>query len=83
VVTLYDKETGKFLGTIQEQQLQFLSDQLEEESLNDTDYYMNKATIELLESTGADPALVGLLRQALGEREEMEIRWEEEGDKGS
>jgi len=79
VIKLYDKETGKFLGTITEQQLQFLIDQLEEESPEDTDYYLTKATVELLEQTGADPILVGLLRQGLGEREEMEIRWEGEG----
>jgi hypothetical protein len=78
VIKLYDKETGKLLGTIREEQLRFLVNQLEEESPDDTDYYLNKATMEMLEQAGAEPALVRLLQQALGEREEMEIRWEEE-----
>ena len=78
MIKLYVKETGKFLGTITDQQLQFLIDQLEEESLDDTDYYITTATLELLEQAGADPALVNLLRQGLGDSEEMEVRWERE-----
>jgi 3-methyladenine DNA glycosylase AlkD len=74
---LYDKETGRLLGTLKEEQLRFLIDQLEEESSDDTDYYINKATVEMLVQAGADPELVALLQQGLGEREEMEIRWEE------
>jgi hypothetical protein len=77
MIKLYDKETGRLLGTLREEQLRFLIDQLEEESSDDTDYYINKATIEMLVQAGADPELVTLLQQGLGEREEMEIRWEE------
>jgi hypothetical protein len=78
MLTLYDKETGRLLGTISDEQFRFLQDQLEEESQDDTDYYINQATIELFEQEEADPALVKLLRQGLGEREEMEIRWGEQ-----
>jgi hypothetical protein len=42
VIKLYDKETGKFLETIKEQHPRFLMNQLEEESLDDTDYYIKK-----------------------------------------
>jgi len=79
VIKLYVKETGEFLGTITDKQLQFLIDQLEEESADDTDYYITTATLEMLEQAGADPALVTLLRQALGENEGVEVRWEREG----
>ena len=79
MIKLYVKETGEFLGTITDKQLQFLIDQLEEESADDTDYYITTATVELLEQAGADPALVTLLRQGLGEREGVEVRWEREG----
>ena len=37
MVTLYDKETGQYLGRISEEELQFLIDSLEEESVTDTD----------------------------------------------
>ena len=72
---LFDKETGRRIGEINDEQLQFLCDQLEEESAADQDYYINEDTIATFESEGADAALVALLRGAMGEREEMEIRW--------
>ena len=72
---LHDKDTGKPIGTITEDQLQFLIDQLEEESTSDQDYYINEATLEMFEGAGADPGLITLLRTALAGREDMEIRW--------
>jgi hypothetical protein len=75
MLKLYDKDTGVFLGTITEVQLQFLIDQLEEESAEDTDYYINQATLDLFEEAGADADLLALLRQALGTREDIEIQW--------
>lgn len=51
-------------------------DILEEETDEDRDYYINRDTIDLLESSGADAEVVTLLRQALGGREEMDVRWE-------
>ena len=79
VIELFDTETEAPLGAISEAQLQFLIDQLEEESPDDTDYYINQATLDMLEERGADPSLVTLLRHALGAREDMEIRWERKG----
>ena len=51
-------------------------DHLEEESGEDQDYYFSAATIDALEEEGADAELVALLRQALGDREGVELRWE-------
>ena len=75
MIELRDKETGALIGQITEEQFQFLTDELEEESETDTDYYINVATIEMFEQDGADPTLVKLLRDAIGTREEMEIQW--------
>lgn len=75
MIRLTDKETGAALGSISEEQFRFLMENLEEESPEDDDYYLNGATLELLEDEGADPALIKILRDALGEREEMELRW--------
>jgi hypothetical protein len=55
--------------------LQFLIDQLEEESTDDMDYYIDQATLDLFEEMGAEAALLTLLRQALGTREGIEIVW--------
>jgi len=76
MIHLFDDETGAPVGTITEDQLQYLIDQLEEESSGDTDYYINRDTLDIFEQNGADPGLLGVLRAALGTREDMEIRWE-------
>lgn len=75
MITLRDKESGNPIGTITDTQLQFLADQLEEEWEEDADYWLDQSTIDLLAERGADESLVGLLRRAMGEREEMEITW--------
>jgi hypothetical protein len=75
MIELRDKDTGAFLGSITEAQLQFLIDQMEEEDSEDTDYYINQPTIELFEQNGADPQLVDILRTALLSRNDMEVRW--------
>jgi processive 1,2-diacylglycerol beta-glucosyltransferase len=75
MIMLRDKETGNPIGTITDAQLQFLADQLEEEWAEDTDYWLDQSTIDLLAERGADGTLVDLLRRSMGEREEMEITW--------
>ncbi len=78
MVKIYDEATDTVYGTITEAQLQALVSQLEEESLEDTDYYINQATLDMFEERGVDPGLVALLRKALGDREDMDIRWARE-----
>jgi hypothetical protein len=75
MIQLHDKDTGAWIGTISEDNLQFLVDRLEEESGDDQDYYINEATLDVFEEGGADKALVSLLRGALNGRTEMEVRW--------
>jgi zinc-ribbon domain len=70
-----DVETGARIGSITPQQAQFLIDALEEPSTDEPQYYIDGATIEMLEGSGADADLVTLLRQALAGREGMEIRF--------
>lgn len=75
MVQLFDKQTGAEIGTLTDDQFQFLVDRLEEESSEDNDYYLNRTTVDVLESDGADPALVQVLRAALGDRDETDVRW--------
>jgi processive 1,2-diacylglycerol beta-glucosyltransferase len=75
MIELRDKETGRPLGTITEEQLQSLIDQLEEEWDEDADYYLNEVTLDMLAEHGVDPGLVDLLRRAMGDRDEIEIQW--------
>jgi hypothetical protein len=78
MIKLYNKENDQEIGEITEQQLQFLMDNLEEESEEDYDYYLNRTTLEMLERNGADRDLLGKLRAAIGDREDLEIEWFEE-----
>ena len=75
MIELREVERDTNLGTITEEQLKFLVDALEEESTEDTDYYISGDTIDMLEEDGADAQLVGLLRRALDGRDGMDIRW--------
>src|SRR5262245_37595599 len=74
-VSLFDKDSGALVGRITDDQLDFLADQLEEESNDDTDYYFDRPTIDMLQSAGADSTLLEILRNALGSRDGVEIRW--------
>lgn len=75
MIELRDKESGRIIGSVTDEQLRFLIDQLEEESGVDTDYYLNQATLELFAERGIDQELLALLRDALADRDEMEIEW--------
>ncbi len=75
-VQLFEKDTNRPLGAITDDQFRFLMDALEEESLTDTDYYIDAATIDMLEEDGADAALIQLFRQVLADREGLEVRWQ-------
>ncbi|MDD3825583.1 MAG: galactosyldiacylglycerol synthase [Anaerolineae bacterium] len=75
MIRLTDSESGKPIGTISEAQLEVLQAQLEEEDSGDQDYYIDTGTLVWFESEDIDATLTALLRQALGTREGMEIRW--------
>lgn len=63
------------VGEISEDQLDFIIDNLEEEWTDDRDYFLNRAMLEMLESRGADTGLMRLLREAIGDKDEVEILW--------
>ena len=76
MVTLREKDSGAVVGQISEEDLKLLVDAFEEENSRDRDYYVDKATIDLLEDQVAGSAnVVALLRKTLGDREGIEIVW--------
>ena len=78
-VTLYDNDSDAVIGDISEIDLDFLIDNLEEETSEDRDYYLRPETVAMLEERGGSAALIELLRTALGDREGVEIRWQRGG----
>ena len=75
MIALRDKDTGAELGSISEEQLQFLVDQLEEEYAEDRDYYINRTMLDVMRQRDADPGLVDLISKAMGDRDGVEIVW--------
>lgn len=77
MITLREKGTNQLIGQINETQLKFLQDHLEEETETDDDYYLTPDTIDMLaDEEDSDEALIELLRKALGDKDELEIRFE-------
>jgi hypothetical protein len=78
MIKLYDADSDAEVGAITEEQLDLLTEQLVEESLDEYTWNIDAGAITSLESSGADPSLVALLRRALGARTSMELRCEPE-----
>jgi hypothetical protein len=69
-------DTGDEIGTVNDTQLKFLKDQLEEENDDDTEYFIDRDTLELLSDNGADPELLAVLEKGLAGDDEMDVSWE-------
>lgn len=76
MIDVYDNATNILIGSITEADLKVLVDALEEESADDQDYYIDKATVDLLGDGRATNHLMALLKKAVGTSEGVEIRWE-------
>jgi hypothetical protein len=76
---LYIKDTGKLLGTLTEEQLDELVDLLEEEDVEDHDYYIDKDVLAFMEEEGASEELLATLRPHVTDDEGIEIEWREDG----
>ncbi len=72
---LFDKESGRSLGELDDEAFAELSRLLEAEHNADTDRYVTSESIDYLEAAGASVRLVAFLRQALGGAEGIEMSW--------
>jgi processive 1,2-diacylglycerol beta-glucosyltransferase len=82
-VRLVDDESNRPVGWITEAQLGWLNAHLEQESADDRDYYVDRATIEMIADLGADASLVEILRRALGDRDNITVRWSKDQATGT
>lgn len=73
-ITVENARSGAPLGALTEAQLQDLVSRLEPEAPQQ--YFVDGATLDMLEQAHADPALIDLLRQAIGDAGDgLAIRW--------
>lgn len=75
-IKLLNEATGQTIGEVDEKEMKFLVNMLEEESAEDRDYFISQDTIDMLEVRGGDPELIAMLRQAVGASGGIEITWE-------
>jgi hypothetical protein len=78
---LFRIDTEAEIGVINQEQLRFLVEQLEEEHDEDQDYYIDRDTLELLSDNGIDHDLLAMLEKAMGDDDEMDIAWDEKDAK--
>jgi hypothetical protein len=76
MIDIYNDTTNQLIGSITENDLQVLMDALEEESIDDHDYYIDRATLDVIGDGRATDHLLNLLRDALGSSDGVDIRWE-------
>lgn len=74
---LFNADNGDYIGEISQAQLEFLVSEMEEESADDHDYYLDPDMLDVLEEDGAEPELVALLQKAMGTATSLNIRWED------
>jgi hypothetical protein len=76
MIDLYNDATNQLIGSITENDLKVLIDALEEESSEDQDYYIDRATLDVIGDGRATDHLINVLRNALGSSDGVDIRWE-------
>lgn len=79
VIDLFLQGTNQKLGSITEADLQVLKNALEEEGESDRDYFIDSDTIDGIADGTASDHLVNLLREAVGDSDGVDIRWEKKG----
>ena len=73
---LMDIEHDDEIGIITEDQVQFLIDNLEEEGVEDQDYYIDSEVLSFLAENGCDEELLTMLAEALDGRVNIDVRYE-------
>ncbi len=73
---LIDIEHDNEIGVITEDQVQFLIDNLEEEGIEDQDYYIDPESLSFLEQNDCDEELLTILTEALEGRFSIDVRYE-------
>ena len=76
MVRLFDNDNEAEIGPITEDQLNFLQEELVEETIDAYTFALSPSSIDSLRKNGGDPRLVEMLRTAIGTRASMEIRYE-------
>jgi hypothetical protein len=75
MIKIINKETRTLLGIATEEDFKTLTDQMEEDGTGDNDYYINQTMLEYFAELGLSAELMEILKNGLGDQEEMDIEW--------
>ena len=75
MLDLRNKGTSVFIGQIDEDELDFLIEMLEEEDSQDKDYWIDQTTLDYFKENDCPPRLLEMLQGAIGNGEGIEIEW--------
>ena len=73
---LIDIEHDNEIGVINEDQVQFLIDNLEADGFEDQDYYIDPESLSFFAENGCDDELLTMLTDALEDRVNIDVRYE-------
>ncbi|HOJ20227.1 MAG TPA: galactosyldiacylglycerol synthase [Armatimonadota bacterium] len=76
MIDLFRSEDDHRIGQISEEALEFLIAHLEEEDSEDTDYYIDRDTLEFLRDQNPPQGLVDILESALDGRDGIEVYYQ-------
>jgi hypothetical protein len=68
-------QDGGVAGELSDEQFALLREQFEAEGIGDRDYYVDAATLEMLQEAGADERLLAVLRAAVAPSGAGEVGW--------
>lgn len=72
---IFDKSTGKEVGRLGREPLDFLIKRYREWEFGDNDIFILRETVEVLEEAGAPSELLDFIDKALGDADSVELRW--------
>lgn len=75
MVTLKEKNSDAWLGSISYAQLQFLINELPEQHKNADEYLVHREALVKLKHQGAEVALTNVLEKAIGDKDQVEFYW--------
>lgn len=75
-IMLSDIDAGTDIGRITDAQFHQIEAALEEDDETPGAYYITLPTIDMLQEAALDPAVVTMLRNAIGDRESFLLRWQ-------
>jgi len=75
MTALYLKPDGSKLADLIDNDLLCMQNVMEEESSTDRDYFIDLATVDMLNNAGASEGLINVLTKAIGESEGIDVEW--------